>query len=154
MSGTNAPAQALIRLERILHSMLLLRHGALGGHRGLVGVVGARAPAQIPRASEEVVHALDGDAFGLWHPDAEDEQAEGTDDGVEDVGAPDVERDEHVGGDADDGELEEPMQAHADGVAHVADAGWEDLGAVEVGDCTEADRPADGVHEDGRDGCV
>lgn len=91
-----------------------------------------RAPAQVPRSLKEITHPLNGHAFRLRHPDAEDHKSREANGRPEEVGAPDIERDEHVGSDADDGELEEPVQRHADRVVDVADTGGEDLRAVEV----------------------
>jgi hypothetical protein len=108
-------------------------------------------PAHPPSAGEELFHLLHGDALGLGGPEAQDDETRRTDHGPEDVGAVDGEADEHIGGDADDGELEEPVQRHVGGVADAADARRVDLGAVQVLDGAEADGPADGVDEDGRD---
>lgn len=114
----------------------------------------SRLPAKIPGAIEEVAHTLDGDALGFGHPDAQDDKAQGTDDGPEEVGTPDMQRVEHVGRDTHYSELEKPVQRHAQRVADVSDAGGENLCAVKVGDGAETDRPADGIDKDGGDGSV
>ena len=72
----------------------------------------SRLPAKIPGAIEEVAHTLDGDALGFGYPDAQDDKAQGTDDGPEEVGTPDVQGVEHVGCDAHHGKLEEPVERH------------------------------------------
>ena len=111
-------------------------------------------PAEIPRRIKQIAHTLDGHTLGLWHPDAQDDQAAATDDRPEQIRAPDVQRDEHVGRDADDGELEEPVQRHANRIADVADPRGKDLRPVDEGHRAEADGPANGVDEDGGNSCV
>lgn len=114
----------------------------------------SRAPANPPLAGEQLVHHLHGNALCLGGPQTQNDKANGADQSPEDVGPVDVEGDKHVGGDADDGELEEPVQRHVCGVADAADAGRVDLGAVQVLHGAEPDGPADGVDEDRGDGRV
>lgn len=114
----------------------------------------SRPPAHPPLAGEQLVHHLHGDALCLGGPQAQNDESSRADQSPEDVGAVDVEGDKHVGGDADDGELEEPVQRHVGGVADAADARRVDLGAVQVLHGAEPDGPADGVDEDRGDGGV
>lgn len=112
------------------------------------------SPAHEPPPGKQLLHHLHGDPLCLGGPQAQDDKADRTHHGPEDVRAVDVETDKHVGRDAHDGELEEPVQRHVGRVADAADAGRIDLGAVQVLHGAEADGPADGVDENGGDGRV
>lgn len=108
------------------------------------------APAHPPSPGEQLFHLLHRDPFGLRRPKPQNDKARRTHHRPEDVRAVDVQADEHVGRDADNRELEEPVQRHVGGVAHAADPRWVDFGAVQVLHGAEADRPPSGVDEDGR----
>ena len=120
-------------------SYLLLASDALIINEEM-GITQLSPPAHPPMTGKELTHALHRHAFSLWRPQAEHDDADSADERPEDVCAPDVEADEHVGRDSYHGELEEPMKRHASSVADAADACREDFGAVQVLYCAEANR--------------
>lgn len=67
-------------------------------------------PAHPPSAGEELFHLLHGDTLRLGGPETQDDESRRTDHGPEDIGAVDRQANEHIGGDTDDGELEEPVE--------------------------------------------
>ena len=69
-------------------------------------------------------------SLGLRSPQEQNDKAHRTDDGPKDIRAVNVQADEHVRRDPDDGELEEPVQRHVRCVAHATDPSRVDLGAV------------------------
>ena len=99
-------------------------------------------------ALEELAHAFHRYTFGFWRPQTQNDEAAAANQRPEDIRSPHVEADEHVRGDSDNSELEEPVQRHAGGVAHAADASRENFRPVQVLYGAESDTPAGGVDED------
>lgn len=56
-----------------------------------------------------------------------------------------MEADKHIRRDSDDGELEEPVERHVEGIAHIADTRREDFSAVKELDGAQANGPSDGI---------
>ena len=108
-------------------------------------------PCHVPLAAEESIHILHGHPPRLGSRDADSDETDSANACPEDKGAPDVPSHKHVGRDANDGELEEPVKHHVDSVGDTADSGGKNLGGIEVLNRAETDGPSDCVDEDNSD---
>ena len=102
-------------------------------------------------ALEELAHAFHRYTFGFWRPQTQNDEAAAANQRPEDIRSPHVEADEHVRGDSDNSELEEPVQRHAGSITHAADSSGEDFRPVQVLDGAETNTPAGSVDEHRRD---